>query len=1020
MRNAARTWIATLFLAVFGAIASRADLFVDARAGNDGNGSEASPFRTLTAAVKAAKPETTIRLAPGKYRSGEQFPLVLDKPGLRLVGSGAGDSIIGGQSQTGFSRVFSIAGVERCRLENLTISGASLAFAVPRDARGVVTIEKAQAELKNCVFSGNRLTASAQGPQPAIGLVYIDQDSRVSFEGCDFRNNRFLRPDGLPAAAICSSGEAALRDCRFTDSLGNTRALAVDSLGGKLTLENCLVRGNLGNALHVESGDASLAFCTVTGQKAFENGDRRAAGSALTAGSTARVGVENSVIADNASDGPYASPGGKGYAETGRPAGGLADAASGERLAAEILEMTGGARAKLVWQRRPSLFPGGGETRESTYSLVVFDTDERKERELVPGPVSCANPGITPDGSGVVYSDIENRTSYLVSWDGKTRRKLLSGDFFYAFGVWRDPKTGIDWLYAGDNFQPEKFMRVWGEKTEALGIGGKKEQAFHEWTQMSATAVKRYRLDNPGVGETVWDKSPVRTRFRLSADGTRAGGAFPWPKQGVANLSEGTWKLYGMGCMPDLAPDNSYRFYHLVGKHTALTMYDANGERTDSVDLPGEGHTWHPRWSNRVRFLTVTAPFLSWSVPEKNMGNSSWTYFCAFSEDFKSFRKTVQITDPRMKGEVADGNAVAWIAGADEGTVAPSTPAVAPATPTAKGAPAWPADRDNLVFRWRNGNMVRNPALAFDENGKPIEAYALEGRGHAIVGARYEMILRNASMHATHAGPFLARRIRENGAVSVQALVTPADPAREGAGFIMSFTADGSNILFAVAQERDRLSLRLEGAGGKPGWIDLGRLEGAAPFHLGIVAGGRGLAVYRNGEPLLGEKTAVDFSRWAAGSLVFGNGPDGRSNWPGRLEGIAIHAKGVAPADMRADATSLLADVAARPPAPQIRFRGRLLRKSDVSTDLGPYPKALALYEYAVDEVLAGSFDGKVISVYHWAVMERRLTPVTKRPLNETCTLTVEPLEAHPELESECQVNTLEADLIEEYYAIPD
>jgi hypothetical protein len=256
--------------------------------------------------------------------------------------------------------------------------------------------------------------------------------------------------------------------------------------------------------------------------------------------------------------------------------------------------------------------------------------------------------------------------------------------------------------------------------------------------------------------------------------------------------------------------------------------------------------------------------------------------------------------------------------------------------------------------------------------------------------------------------------------LSIQAFATPADPAQVWIGYLISFTGMTSNTLFAVAQETNRLSLFLQGFGVKPGWIDLGRLDDPAPFHLGITIGGGRLAVYRNGVLLKSEKGVIDFSSWTAGNLIFGNGPDGRQNWTGRLEGIAIHTQALSAPCLLADAKAYLADVAERKPAPRFRFRGRLLRKSDISTDLGPYPKALALYEYAVDEVLSGSCDLKVVPVYHWAVMERRLTPVTKRALNESCTLTVEPLEAHPELESECQVNTLDADFVEEFYAIPE
>lgn len=68
---------------------STTQLFVNPIAGNDstGNGSERTPFKTITQALKVAKENTVIYLAPGTYsqQSGETFPLEL-KPGVTLQG----------------------------------------------------------------------------------------------------------------------------------------------------------------------------------------------------------------------------------------------------------------------------------------------------------------------------------------------------------------------------------------------------------------------------------------------------------------------------------------------------------------------------------------------------------------------------------------------------------------------------------------------------------------------------------------------------------------------------------------------------------------------------------------------------------------------------------------------------------------------------------------------------------------------------------------------------------------------
>lgn len=78
-------------------------LFVNPSSGNDqtGDGSENQPFKTITQALRQAKPNTEIVLAPGTYtpENGERFPLML-KPQVRIKGNpdkrGEGITIEGG------------------------------------------------------------------------------------------------------------------------------------------------------------------------------------------------------------------------------------------------------------------------------------------------------------------------------------------------------------------------------------------------------------------------------------------------------------------------------------------------------------------------------------------------------------------------------------------------------------------------------------------------------------------------------------------------------------------------------------------------------------------------------------------------------------------------------------------------------------------------------------------------------------------------------------------------------------
>lgn len=80
-------------------------VWVNPEAGNDAkaDGSEQAPFRTLTQALQAARPDTVVQLAPGTYSSetGEVFPIQL-KAGVTVQGNpdglGQGTVIRGGGS----------------------------------------------------------------------------------------------------------------------------------------------------------------------------------------------------------------------------------------------------------------------------------------------------------------------------------------------------------------------------------------------------------------------------------------------------------------------------------------------------------------------------------------------------------------------------------------------------------------------------------------------------------------------------------------------------------------------------------------------------------------------------------------------------------------------------------------------------------------------------------------------------------------------------------------------------------
>ncbi|MBF2065061.1 MAG: DUF1565 domain-containing protein [Calothrix sp. C42_A2020_038] len=112
-------------------------LFVNPSVGDDkaGNGGERTPFKSISQALRAATPNSTIMLAPGTYseQTGEVFPLIL-KPGVSLLGDaktkGRGIVIQGGDDY--LSRSFGKQNVAIVGANQSSIAGVTIMNPNPR------------------------------------------------------------------------------------------------------------------------------------------------------------------------------------------------------------------------------------------------------------------------------------------------------------------------------------------------------------------------------------------------------------------------------------------------------------------------------------------------------------------------------------------------------------------------------------------------------------------------------------------------------------------------------------------------------------------------------------------------------------------------------------------------------------------------------------------------------------------------------------------------------------------------
>ncbi len=660
-----------------------------------------------------------------------------------------------------------------------------------------------------------------------------------------------------------------------------------------------------------------------------------------------------------------------------------------------LLKMTG-RRTKVIWTRG---------TRDQGGVLMCFDTNEGKERVVVTDPKVCISPCMTHDGDKILFMG-PDQTTWVVDWNGRNLKQIYKGRHFYVMGTSWDPKTATEWVYAGDSMSREA-----PEEIKEKGISASED---------SSLSIYRFNLKDPANRTLVWDKIPINRRGSISPDGAFLIGEFPWPNCGVAGLPNGNFKMFAQGCNANLAPDGSGMFFNLIGDHRNLNMYNKDGGRMGGNitvnSIPGcekdpRQAVWRPRWSNNVRFF---------SLQSADLGPDADISLGEFDESFTSVKSWVRITDTSEY----DAESLAWIEPEKgempkQGGVVIGNPDVAGALVSADD---WLTSREGLIFLWRNGERLKFPAMALDRNGEQITAYAPIVRGSALYGPNYEMMLRGGSFVAHGVGESLSAAVTRAGMVTFEAYVRPPSVVSTSeVGRLVSYAGAGGTM-FAVGQKGNTLMIGRRAANmtaDKTGWVPLMTVPDAKPFHLVVSCDAKQITVYRDGQEAGRVPARMVAAVWSPGQLVFGSNWEGKESWGGRLEGMAFYNRAMPAEEAAGNAGKYRALVAARKPIESLRVKATLVARSESKTNIDPYFRALALFEYKVNKVLSGNYTGQKLYVSTWTVMQKKLLPAATRALQQEYELVVEPFTAHPELEPELQSDTLDRDFeIPVYYEV--
>ncbi|NNE91450.1 MAG: hypothetical protein HKN23_07365 [Verrucomicrobiales bacterium] len=645
-------------------------------------------------------------------------------------------------------------------------------------------------------------------------------------------------------------------------------------------------------------------------------------------------------------------------------AGPAPDIQATEPLSRKLEEFTL-QHSKLVWVK----YVGGkGDVFANGTQLELWGLDTRDgkgPRKIIEQKGNYGRPMISPDGKTIVFTN-KNQTkvkkdgkdwkyfdpvTYRVDWEGKQIEKLGPG---MASDVWEDINTGISWVYVTDLLPTDRAA-------------------------MKGTKLERFKLYDPDDREVVWDKTEISIdNIQLSRDGKRASALFPWPDAGVIDLDRTEYWKNQHGCWPSLAPDDSYVAWVFDGAHKNLFFYTDRAKKTWTVPITGgpnigNNEVYHPRWSNHVRYFSMTGPYIGETIG-RGVGNVN-LYLGKFDERLESVEQWLQLTDDDQDDYFPDlwlaktGKSIAVEQGKDDGG----------------HKKLWPrGGTSRLLFIWENRH-IRSPNQAANDRNCSVIPH-----DRARYGPNFEMLVDGGWFEADNESrEIMNRHGAKQARTTIELVATADDSKQDGAVFSQGnfqIQQRGDEWIF-VSTDPKLIALRL------------GKVSAGKPTHLAVsFEKTKGWYGFNNGNPVPveGEPPVADMLAAQAG-MTFG------SNWNGKIEGVAIYASALTPEEIEGNYDYFSKTMAKREPIPRIKLRGKLVKMTPDRSpaELKQYERALLGYHYEVEEVLEGEFDGETVNVLHFTLMDRKALESFPRRPGQSYELVIEPFEAHPELASE-------------------
>ena len=638
-------------------------------------------------------------------------------------------------------------------------------------------------------------------------------------------------------------------------------------------------------------------------------------------------------------------------------------------LPAETLKalntVTADRAVRLVWLEQP-------DTDKPERQLFAYGSADGLGLRSVPEATGDpARPLLSSDGEFIVFTELNahpegGKTAYapeifIRPWAGGTPRSLGPG---MAVDLWRDPSNNKEYVYAVEHLMPGTTARLTGGK------------------------LLRFLPALPDEKEIIWTATTLGTeQFQLSGDGRRAAGLFPFPKAGLADLTNQTLTPLPAGAWPALAADNSYAATLLDGSRRRLRLFAPNLDPGWELTFMGasgwrDGGVLHPRWTNDPSVMVFTGPY-----PEE--GSASDICLVRFRDDLRTIQQVVRLTKGRRAFSPE-----AWVEnGSFSLTTLPQQPVVIP-RPVPK---PWPVTADGLLFAWENSR--RTAPL-------PQAPASLTPHGFATWG-RYSGM--DPSGGWFEADPATAAKISEECAASsawaMELILTERQAPPPVSVRLAALMLDDGREAFALYRVDRKLVLRilLGGTPDKPARVHPVILTNLAietdrPVHLALALRNNRLACWLDGQMQKDfQLESSSLAAWGPGRLIFGDPQPYGSAWSGTLERIAIYSRALGDDEIRmaAETAGQWMEGRTRPIRHKVRAMPLLLPEPD--NFAGPDQLGISLWD--VRQVFAGGMAPRRIAVAAWMRLNGKTVP-SRFQMEQESELIVEASEDHPESEA--------------------